>query len=220
MEEVYKTSYINLLASDQLEPSRIATSDCSKYIPMYAIKNNTVIHFDSEEKESYKVLEFQMPSINRVRHLNRRNIDFLRALKNTDYLCKFTFKVAGEEHFIFLYRGVIYNQEKEFLMCLCIDSEFVAENTIPDIDSNEDFSKYLLLISEKFKDPKYKNILKYLEKTYIAEIKELKIDVLETVRIESWMFQNNFEIPKFNNINDLKKHLQEEIPKEILQIYK
>jgi hypothetical protein len=52
---------------------------------------------------------------------------------------------------------------------------------------------------------------------YIDPLKNLGMDVVQTSRINEWLFQNNYEEPKFKNVTQLMKHLQEDVPK-MLQI--
>ena len=99
-------------------------------------------------------------------------------------------------------------------MCLALEREYgmsynFLSNTIEE-------SKVVVFISTMFDQACYKNVRKKIDALYLDRLRGLGIDIVNTVRINNWLFNNNFELPKFKNINESLKHLREEVPKNLL----
>ena len=188
----------------------IGTSDCNSFIPIIGLLNHNLITFD----ETINILEYSMPVANPrgdyFRSYERLMDTFQRG--NTPYLLKF--KVAGVEHHLYVHRGIIYDSQGNILMCLALEREYgmsynFLSNTIEE-------SKVVVFISTMFDQACYKNVRKKIDTLYLDRLRGLGIDVVNTVRINNWLFNNNFELPKFKNINESLKHLREEVPKNLL----
>lgn len=195
---------------DYFKTDLIGTSDCNSFIPIIGLLNHNLITFD----ETINILEYSMPVANPrggyFRSYERLMDTFQRG--NTPYLLKF--KVAGVEHHLYVHRGIIYDSQGNILMCLALEREYgmsynFLSNTIEE-------SKVVVFISTMFDQACYKNVRKKIDALYLDRLRGLGIDIVNTVRINNWLFNNNFELPKFKNINESLKHLREEVPKNLL----
>ena len=195
---------------DYFKTDLIGTSDCNSFIPIIGLLNHNLITFD----ETINILEYSMPIANPIggyfRSYERLMDTFQRG--NTSYLLKF--KVAGVEHHLYVHRGIIYDSQGNILMCLALEREYgmsynFLSNTIEE-------SKVVVFISTMFDQACYKNVRKKIDTLYLDRLRGLGIDIVNTVRINNWLFNNNFELPKFKNINESLKHLREEVPKNLL----
>ena len=195
---------------DYFKTDLIGTSDCNSFIPIIGLLNHNLITFD----ETINILEYSMPVANPrggyFRSYERLMDTFQRG--NTPNLLKF--KVAGVEHHLYVHRGIIYDSQGNILMCLALEREYgmsynFLSNTIEE-------SKVVVFISTMFDQACYKNVRKKIDTLYLDRLRGLSIDIVNTVRINNWLFNNNFELPKFKNINESLKHLREEVPKNLL----
>lgn len=190
----------------------IGTSDCNSFIPIIGFLNHNLITFEN----NIRILEYTMPRVyssgGYFRSYDRLIDTFHRG--STPYSLKF--KVAGVEHIIYVHRGIMYDPQGNILMCLAIDKDYALSTDIQTMSSTIDESKVVMFISNKFDQPCYKNVRKKIDALYLDRLKSLGIDVVNTVRINSWILKNNFELPKFRNVNESLKHLREEVPKNLL----
>ena len=188
----------------------IGTSDCVRYMPVYSIFSHRKYEF-AQEKVVY---EWCLPSIPGDTRLRRRRqySQLIHTLIGGSTPLHYVYKLRGIEHAIQIHRGLIYEGDK-VLMCLGIDSEYVFSNTLESLKSRDNSKKLTLFINNDFaEDPKYKNIYKKVFLMYIKELKDKGVDVVYTSRLNSWLFSNNFKIPKFKKVTEMLKHLKEEVP--------
>lgn len=196
---------------EDFKSSVIGHSDSNEYIPVV-----NYLHHDLLEINNNTVLEYSKPlSINRVGDTRRYDTLFSR-LFNANYPGKFTYKLGSEIKSLFYHRGMIYTEQGDILLCLAINTNYAMSANTATVQVQPDNKKFLLFISDKFSEPDYKNIKKKLETTYIANCKLAGIDVLNTSRIEDWLYSNNYEAPRFKSVIELNKHLKEDIPQLLL----
>lgn len=202
---------------DRFSNTHIGTSDCSEYIPAYALFGHELHIFqDGEGKNRTEVMEYSLPNF--TGSATRQYYTFFRCLKDGSYPEVFQFRVARVDHRVGVFRGVIYDMEGNILMCLGVNSNYVM-NTEPDvITTTPDVDKFVLFISEKFSEDKYKNMRKKLEADYMPLVRNANIDIMQTQKIEKWLFSNNYKVPTFKNVMELKKHLKEYVPKLMLEL--
>lgn len=195
---------------DDFRTDLIGTSDCNSFIPIIGLLNHNLITFD----ETINILEYSMPVANPrggyFRSYERLMDTFQRG--NIPYLLKF--KVAGVEHHLYVHRGIIYDSQGNILMCLALEREYGMSYNF--LSSTIEESKVVVFISTMFDQACYKNVRKKIDTLYLDRLRGLGIDIVNTVRINNWFFNNNFELPKFKNINESLKHLREEVPKNLL----
>ena len=108
--------------------------------------------------------------------------------------------------------------EGNILMCLCVESDYALRNSLESIRITPNKDKFILYITDTLREEKYKNIKKKLETEYIDKVRALKIDIIETANLKSKIYSNNFKPIKFKNIVEMKKHLKEEVPKNLLEL--
>lgn len=196
----------------------IGTSDCNTYIPAYSIYGNELHTFINKDDENDKleILEYSIPNISNSG--TRRYNDLISALRLGCIPNKFYYKLGNVQYGVNMFRGILYTDEYEVLMCLGINSKYVMNTDIQDIINSPDISQFALFISKRFNEnPIYKNLRKKLEIEYVNPIKEEGIDVIETSRLTSWLFKNNFKPPKFKSVIEMNNHLKNEIPKLVME---
>jgi len=196
--------------------NKLGTSDCNMFIPVYALKQNSYIFNFTDI--GVKVIEYCLYRPHTVyspyRKYDRLQSDLISCYSESR---RYLFKIGVETHFIHVNRGILYDNE-DILMCLAVSSEYAINNTIEEISERPNNNEFVLFVSNKFKEAKYKNVRKKLELNYISKVKELGIDIIETSKIDNWLFKNNFKKPKFKTVLEMNKHLKEELPNKVLLI--
>lgn len=195
----------------------VGTSDCNEFIPVYAISNHKLLVFKDLD---VKVMEYSMPStdlINYFRPLRNYN-EMYNYLKSSHTPTKYVFKVAGVPTYVYLIRGMVYDSSGNILMCLAINKDYLFSVSADTLRTTTDATKFVLFLSNLLDDEIYKNFRKKLIELYINPAKNLGIDVVNTSRINNWLFKNNVEELKFKTVIAMNKHLKEELPKKVLDI--
>jgi len=190
----------------------IGTSDCNVFIPFYSIFAHEPIIF---KKINKKVLEYYLPVTNSIYRI-RQYSDLIYQLIHATGTQKLYFKLQNEDREINVHRGILYDNNKNVLMCLAINREYLFDNQIKEIEIKPDVNQFVLFISHKFNAPEYKKVRKKIDLEYLSLIKSLNIDIIETNKINQWLFKNNFKQPKFKNVIEMNKHLKEEVPMYLL----
>lgn len=193
----------------------VATSDCNSYIPIYAIVKHMLISIQNDDETLKNVLEYSKPTLGQVMSRTRSYADLIVGLTiNTDNSI-YGFKVGEEQHQVYFERGLLLDIDKNILMCMAIDTEYLLTTDIDVIKANPNGEKFTLFITDKFRDPKYKNVRKKVEAEYIDKVRNFGLDVIETSRIEEKLFKNNVEPHTFKTIAQMKKYLKE-VPKLLI----
>lgn len=199
------------------DTSKIGTSDCNEYIPAFALYSHELHVFENEDKTNkLEILEYHFPY--QVGPHFRQYSTLVSSLVSSYGPKKFIFKVAGVTHVVNVFRGVLYDEQNNILMCLGIKANYVMSVTSDIIGATHNTDEFMLFISDKFSDVKYKNLRKKLELNYISHIRDANIDIIETKKIDKWLYSNNYKAPSFKSVLDMKKHLKEEVPKLMLEI--
>lgn len=201
-----------LFSSSLFETNLIGTSDCNLFVPLYSLLGHTLLTFPGD----VKVLEYSLPGTTSY-YAGRQYSRVISELIQGIYIARFPFRILGEEHEVFIFRGIIYDEDQNILMSLSVESEYVVNTPYEDICENADPNKFVLFVSSTFREPKYKNLLKKIETLYINPLKEMGVDVIETSKINYWLFKNNFEKPKFKSLKELNNHLKEDISKLVFK---
>lgn len=193
----------------------VATSDCNSYIPVYAIVKHMLISIQNDDETLKNVLEYSKPTLGQGMSRTRSYADLIVGLTvNTNNLT-YVFKVGEEQHQVYFERGLLLDIGKNILMCMAIDTEYLLTTDIDVIKANPNGEKFTLFITDKFRDPKYKNVRKKVEAEYIDKVRNFGLDVIETSRIEEKLFKNNVEPHAFKTIAQMKKYLKE-VPKLLI----
>lgn len=208
----------NLHNSETYVPQKtIGSSDCNDYIPVVSLFINTLLQFDNLE---IPILEYGLlKNVNNDYFPIRTYSSVLSELKRNIFPVQFNFKIQGNNHYLFISKGIIYDKEENVLMCLAIKSDYAINNFNSFANYNSFFidpDKFVLYVSDKLNDPIYKTFKKKLSIEYIENIRQLGIDIIETKKIKERLFRNNFRLPKFKSIIDMNKYLKEEVPKILL----
>lgn len=192
------------------------TSDCNEYIPLYALGAHKLITFDNSD---VKVLEYNFPtSAIHVSRVLRGYSNLSLALKSSNTIYNYYFKVGGITNNIKVTKGLIYDDNSNILLCLGINSKYVLDTPINTVRGNPDKDKFVLFISTELDQDRYKNLKRKLNELYIEEFKSLGIDIVLSSKIPTWLFKNNSKPLKFSTITKMNKHLKEELPAKILDM--
>lgn len=189
----------------QFETATIGTSDCNMFIPLYASYFCDVIQFPSGDR----ILQYAKP-INAIGG-SRRYVDMFYHLKVGIFSTSFYFRKAGIQYEVYYNRGIVYDADHIYL-CLAVNTEYLLNTDPEEIKSNPDPRKHLLFINNAIYAEHLTNVRRKLENEYIDVAKSEGIDIIYTNRLEEWLYSNNYETPTFSTIDDLNKHLKEEIP--------
>lgn len=192
------------------------TSDCNKYIPVYAISSHTLLTFKDSD---IKVMEYNMP-IFEIQSYNyiRTYSDLIRRIEDSRGPCKYNFKLTGNNHNLNVDRGIVYDNDGNVLLCLAINKDYLFNVDSDVLKTNPDYTQFVVFISNLLDEPIYKNIKKKLNELYIDVAKQVGLDIVTTSRINNWLFKNNVKPLKFKTVIQMNKHLKEEVPKRILEM--
>ena len=142
----------------------------------------------------------------------------ISSFKGYNSMSVFKFKVAEEIHYLNVTGGCISDTLGNILLVLCVKSNSLTYNDviktmttdcIIDDDLNYHTQNLRLMVStEFFRNEKYKNIYKKIEKEIIQSCYNMNIDVIFTTsdKIEDNLFKNDFEV-NFDNLTELNEHL-------------
>jgi hypothetical protein len=217
------TSIVNLVAppavlsgsynKQDFRTSTMGTSDCNMFIPFYAMFFHDLITFKDKD---VRVVEYTLPIDASGYSFDRKYDQLIFQLINATTPRRFCYILQGVNHYVNIHRGVLYDSRGNILMCLGINTEYLLNNPLSVIASSPDYSKFVLLLGSELNNPIYKNLKKKLGETYISDAVSLGMDVVNTSKINSWLFKNNYVEPKFKNVTEMKKFLKEEVPKSLL----
>lgn len=211
LSSIIQTNY----AENSYRTRITGTSDCNEYIPVYAISSHTLLIFKDSD---IKVMEYNMPT-SEIQSYNyvRTYSDLILRIKDARNPCKYNFKVAGNNHNLNVDRGIVYDNDGNVLLCLAINRDYLF-NVDPDVlETNPDYTQFVVFISNLIDDPLYKNIKKKLNDLYIDIAKQVGLDIVTTSRINNWLFKNNVKPLKFKTVMQMNKHLKE-VPQRILEM--
>ena len=195
--------------------NNVATSDCNSYIPVYAIVKHTLISIQNDDETLANILEYSKPIFGQSMGRTRSYADLISGLTINTSMSVYGFKVGEEYHQVYFERGLLLDINKNILMCMAIDTEYLLTTNVSTIKTNPNGEKFTLFITDKFRDPKYKNVRKKVEAEYVDKVRDFGLDVIETSKIEEKLFKNNVKPHTFKTIAQMKKYLKE-VPKLLI----
>jgi len=187
----------------------IGTTDASEYYPFYSLFNSSNNGNPSTEIVDNIFLYYKHKNPIKVRHYYDINTysQLFSSMKSDARISVFRFILDGRYYKIASSRGYLSDKDDNILLILCTNSRSVnAEGEI-------DTQNLKLFVSTEFQDNEiYKNIYKRVYREYIQYCYVNNIDVVFSTseKIEEQVFNNNFEL-KFNNLTELKEHLNNEV---------
>ena len=192
----------------EFETDIIGSSDCNIFIPVYSLYSHYLLVINGD----FRIIEYSLPSSNE-RYPFRQYSELIRQFQNTEIVTNYTFKLQNNNYTIHIHRGIIFDQNYNVLACLAVDSNYLLNhNSLEDLANNPNKDKFVIFIGSEFNNPIYKNVRKNFEILYLSKAKEIGIDVIETSKINDWLFKNNLKKPTFKNVLEMNKHLKKEIP--------
>ena len=214
-------TFVRNFTTDYSNIKDIATSDCNDYLPIYALLKHNLISveevLEGETKKTKKViLEYSKEKVHT--HLNsvRSYNDLIQGLITTNSPKFYTFKLGDVSHRVIFERGLLRDAFGDILICMSIESDYAINTPYETIKSTPDPTKFILYITNKFREPQYKNLKKKLETEYIEKVRAVGLDIVETSYIDKRIYSNNVEPIKFKTLMEMKKYLKEEVPKSLL----
>lgn len=199
--------------------SKIGSSDCNKYIPLFAIIAHELVSLNTEPPTS--IIEYTTPTLpsNIPSHPISQYSQLFSYLTNTYSICAFKFLVAGAPEYVYIHKGMLLDCNGEILMCLGLETDYVMNTSIDTIRLSPQLDKVLIFVSNDFcNNTKYKNMKKKLESIYIGPALELGVDILQTMTVDKWLFKNNLGALKFRTVVQQQKFLKEEVPQEMIEM--
>ena len=193
----------------------VATSDCNNYIPVYAIVKHMLISIQNDDETLNNVLEYSKPIFGQGMSRTRSYADLIFGLTINTNMSAYSFKVGEEQHQVYFERGLLLDIDKNILMCMAIDTEYLLNTDVSIVKANPNGHKFTLFITDKFRDPKYKNVRKKVETEYIDRVRNFGLDVIETSKIDEKLFKNNVKPHTFKTIAKMKEYLKE-VPKLLI----
>ena len=175
----------------------VATSDCNNYIPVYAIVKHMLISIQNDDETLNNVLEYSKPIFGQGMSRTRSYADLIFGLTINTNMSAYSFKVGEEQHQVYFERGYLLNTDVSI------------------VKANPNGHKFTLFITDKFRDPKYKNVRKKVETEYIDRVRNFGLDIIETSKIDEKLFKNNVEPHTFKTIAKMKEYLKE-VPKLLI----
>ena len=193
----------------------VATSDCNSYVPVYAIVKHALISIQNDDETLDNVLEYSKPIFGQSMGRTRSYADLISGLTINTSMSTYSFKVGDEQHQVYFERGLLLDIGKNILMCMAIDTEYLLNTDVSIIRTNPNGEKFTLFITDKFRDPTYKNVRKKVKAEYIDKVRNFGLDVIETSKIDEKLFKNNIKPHTFKTIAQMKKYLKE-VPKLLI----
>lgn len=193
----------------------IGTSDCNLFTPVYSLFNHKLLMLGE-----IRVLEYSLPCLTSGMYspISRQYNDLLLLLREGDDPQYYVFKNGGEEHTLQVMRGLLCDREGKILLCLGINGEYLLNTPIQEIIETPDSTQFSLFVSHEFNsNPIYKNVKKKLGAMYFDPCTEKNLDIVFTAEPKDWLFKNNHSIPSFDTVSKMKKHLNKDIPRSLIQ---
>lgn len=192
----------------------IGTSDCNNFVPIYSLNCHDLLLF--ENREDIKILEYAFPNTAESHYYCRQYSELYSVLTTGTRPTRYIFTIQGEGYQVNALQGLLYDDAGNILLCLAINSNYILSTPKEELSGTPDPRQFVLILSTKFDEDKYKNIKKKLSLMYIQPCIDSGIDIVTTTRANEWVFKNNFKQPKFRSVMSLMKHLKEEVPKSLL----
>lgn len=187
------------------ENNVIGTSDCNDFVPLFALGYHNLLEFETGEK----VLEYNMPNTTHQQTGRQYRLLF-NALKTTLSTMRYTVVYENQDHHFYVNRGCMYDSSGNIMMIMGINSEYLMNTPMSEIEATPNPEKLSVFVSTNFvANPMYKNVYKKFGLMWYPVCRELGIDIVETKEPKNWVFKNNFEIPQFRTVTKLKRHLKE-----------
>lgn len=205
----------------------VGTTNRNEFYPVYAsLEKLRVLGFANSDTFSKHIID-GIYSYHKPIYCNGINIrgfslitnfnSLMSAFQGYNSMSVLRFKVGEDTFYINVTGGYIADTEGNILLVLCAKSSTISSvanimTTDNIVDDNQNYhtnNLRLLVATEFFKEEKYKNIYKRIEKEIIQSCYEMGIDVMFTTskKIEESLFKNDFEI-EFQSITELHEHLQ------------
>lgn len=181
-----------------LAPDFYGVSDVSKFTPIYApfTRSKTKI-LNSGTKAC---MMYGLPILPKSNlQINRYNEVYEHLTKS---VTPANFLTANVD--LVIMKGCMYDRQSlEILMCVGIESNHLCEVN----RSHPDTNNILCFVSSSMDSDKYKSVHNKFKKEYFPYYLEKGIDIVYTKDVNKWVFQDGFEIPKFDTIKSMKEHL-------------
>ncbi len=174
---------------------------CNDYIPFYCI-------FFGQYKKvgDVRYLHYFLPSITQLYVTNPSNriADFKNFMNNRLVPLPYI-KTNRVYHIAKQYIAELEGDTRTLLYLLVIKKEYLYDINF----SNLDYSKFAILISDKFDTPERKLMFGMVKREIINPLYELGIDVIYTNNIEKWCFKQPHINLSFDTVSEMKNFFKE-----------
>lgn len=208
--------YRSLDFLNSFKGSKTGTSDCNQYVPLHAIGAHELLVFD----EGIRVMEYRTVEItsNPMQSFITRYDQLISYLQASTYGVSFKYTVAGDPYYVRVSHGLITDMNGEILLCIGLNTDYIMNTDLNIIRVDPKLDKCAVFISTEFvTNPIYKNLRKKLDLMYVVECVSLGMDVIQTEKIDKWLYRNNFSGVKFKTVAAQQKFLKEEVLQEMLK---
>ena len=195
--------------------SKTGTSDCNQFVPLHSVQAHNLL----ELVNGVRVMEYTTATITRGNEANAysRYDQLLTLLTRGDQVTCFRYLLGGVPQYVYSMKGILMDEEGEVLMCIGLESNYVLNTDIDIIRLTPDKEKCVIFFSNDYcNNPKYKNLKKKLDTTYISFCIELGMDIIQTEKIDKWLYKNNFTGTKFKTVVAQMRFLKDEVPSMII----
>jgi hypothetical protein len=182
----------------------IGCSTCNEYIPFYSLFFSTT----TNSNDSIIYFKNLLECFTTIEHKTYNNlISGLKFMSNTRDVSN----LSGVKLVTNL--GTLFDSNDKILLCLAINSKYaksIYNSGIP--TRNIDTKKLRLYVSTDFMVNKdYNKVRKHIIDKYINHLRELKIDIIEVHDIEERLFNINYKLPLFKDVQEMNNFIHQKI---------
>lgn len=187
-----------------IDTKKIASSSGSSHYPFYLLTNESNRTFIGEN------FIYNRPSTSEYYNIIGRYDDFFKALNAKAVFDKFSFIQSGNNYDVFVMYNCVFDSNGKVLLLLTFDDTSYLD--LVD-ERDKDYTCKLFISTDFLLEEKYTNLWKKVEKEYVQKfyVEGQKVEYTTSEDIEKMCFSNSFN-PVFNTLDDLSRHLREDVP--------
>lgn len=173
------------------------------YIPFYSAWINKGIY-------DKKIIHYSLPEIDAIsRHSYSTYNELYRMLEIVSFPRRFQTKSMDTP--IYGMKGVLFEINSlgqpiiHFLLAVNSEEVFSLDTTA----TTPEYSKFAMFVSSDFiTSEKFKHLYKKLNREVIVPLQEQRVDTIITNDIHKWCYKNDFNLPSFKTVAEMKEYLE------------
>lgn len=185
----------------------IGCSTCNEYIPFYSLFFSTTTNSNDSVNRIIYFKNLSECSITGEHKTYNNLISGLKFMSDTRNVSN----LSGVKLVTNL--GTLFDSNDKILLCLAINSKYaesIYDSGIP--TRNIDTKELRLYVSTNFMVNKdYNKVRKHIIDNYISYIRELKINIIEVHDIEERLFNINYKLPLFKDVQEMNNFIHQKI---------